>query len=220
MTGPDLVVFDFDGTLCDSAGVKTDAFARLYDDHGDEISAAVLEHHLAHQGVSRFDKIRWVEETLLGRTPTDEEVERRADRFSLLVLEGVLAAPLFPGVMEWLEGADVPLALASATPDDELRHIAEQKGVAPHFVHIGGSPTPKGEIVAQAIGVVGAEPARTVMVGDQASDVEAARHAGCAFVGVVTSTAASLPPGVATIESFAELDDAIAAGLTEGALRG
>ncbi len=37
----ELIVFDFDGTLCDSAGVKTDAFYDLYlEDHGPAFAAS------------------------------------------------------------------------------------------------------------------------------------------------------------------------------------
>ena len=35
----DLFVFDFDGTICDSANIKTEAYAVLYLDEGEEIVA-------------------------------------------------------------------------------------------------------------------------------------------------------------------------------------
>ena len=75
----ELIVFDFDGTLCDSAEVKTQAFYDLYfDSHGPAIARAVKEHHLANVGVSRYDKIRWAEGEFFGGDPTDGDVERVA----------------------------------------------------------------------------------------------------------------------------------------------
>ena len=71
-----LIVFDFDGTLCDSADVKTDAFYDLYlENHGPAFAASVKQHHLANVGVSRYDKIRYVETEMLGNQPSDDDVE-------------------------------------------------------------------------------------------------------------------------------------------------
>lgn len=205
----DLIVFDFDGTLCDSTHVKTEAFSKLYADEGATVAASVLEYHLANQGVSRFDKIRWAEEQILGRECTEGALGRRAEAFTDLVWQGVLAAPLFPGVPEYLEGADGPLALASATPEEELRRIIAHKAISGFFSHIGGSPTPKGEVVAAAITATGAHPQRTVMIGDQPSDLEAARDAGCLFMGMAAGSEARIPDGVPTVGAFDDLDAAL-----------
>ena len=54
----DAIVFDFDGVLVESVHVKGEAFYQLYEGQGQEIQEKVLAHHLAHGGVSRFDKIK------------------------------------------------------------------------------------------------------------------------------------------------------------------
>jgi len=206
----DLIVFDFDGTLCDSTHVKTEAFSNLYADQGSEVAALVLEHHISNQGVSRFDKIRWVEEQILGRACTDAALAQRAEAFADLVWQGVLSSPLFPGVREYLETSKVPLALASATPEDELRRIIDHKGIAGSFAHVGGSPTPKGDVISAAISKTGARPRRTVMVGDQPSDVAAAETAGCLFIGMAAGAEAVIPEGTPAVDGFDRLDAALA----------
>lgn len=183
----DLVVLDFDGTVCDSVGVKNDAFRLLYlEERGEDFAAAVLDYHLANLGVSRYDKIRHVETAMLGNPDPDAEVDRMAERFGRLVYEGVVAAPLLDGAAAFLaaHAGDVALCLASATPTEELARIVAAKGLAHRFAAIEGSPTPKAEIVAGFVARFARSPDRAVMVGDQPADREAARAAGIGFVGV------------------------------------
>ncbi len=107
-------------------------------------------------GVSRYDKIRYVETELLGNDPSDEEVERIAARYSQLVEDAVVDAPLFDGVSEFL--AAVPTGIrcvvASATPTEELRRIVGRKGLAGFLVAIEGSSRSKAEIIASWIAAV------------------------------------------------------------------
>jgi phosphoglycolate phosphatase-like HAD superfamily hydrolase len=181
----DLIVFDFDGTICESADVKTDAFYQLYlDEQGEEFAAAVRDYHLEYAGVSRYDKIRYYEEELLGRPCTDERMAEMADRFGGIVRDKVIAAPLVPGVAEFIaqHRGEVPMLVASATPTAELRQIVEERGIAGWFEEVEGSPTLKGDIIKTFLERRGVDPRRAVMVGDQFSDLNAAFAAGVHFV--------------------------------------
>lgn len=185
-TAVDLVVFDFDGTICESADVKTDAFYQLYlEEQGESFASAVRDYHLEHAGESRFEKIRYYEQEMLGRLCTEERLREVAGRFAGIVRDKVIAAPLVPGVADFFSShrGEVPMLVASATPTDELRHIIEVRGMSEWFDDVQGSPTPKGEIVARFVQERAADPRRVVMVGDQLSDIEAARHARVHFVG-------------------------------------
>lgn len=120
-------VFDFDGVVLESADIKTNAFRRLFDGNG-----AAVAYHLDHQGVSRYEKFRHVTTEVLGRAYTAEDERRMGERFSALVLDEVLACPFVPGARELLErrARELPLFVASGTPEDELRTIASARGVA------------------------------------------------------------------------------------------
>ena len=186
MTRVDLVVLDFDGTVCDSADVKTEAFGLLYAEHGEDVANAVVSHHLANVGVTRTEKIRYAEEVLLGRPHSTERVDQLAARFGTIVEEQVIAAPLLPGVATFLSSysGEIPIAVASATPTDELRRIVAAKGLARFFAAVEGYPPHKGAILSRYVDRYGAAPQRTAMVGDQLSDLEAAEEAGTLFVGM------------------------------------
>ncbi len=178
----DLIVFDFDGTLCDSLQVKTEAFHLLYlDEQGPKFADRVRAYHLANAGVPRYDKIRYVETEMIGSEPSDERVEEMAARFGKIVEEQVIAAPLFDGVLDFLEAVDLPVAVASATPTEELRRIIDAKCIDRFFVAVEGSPRSKGDIVTR----LASDPARVLMVGDQPSDLAAATQAGTEFIAIV-----------------------------------
>ena len=88
-----------------------------------------------------------------GNDPTDGNVEHVAARYSQLVEEAVVDAPLFDGVIEFV--TSVPLgvryAVASATPTDELRRIIDHKGLTASFAAIEGSPRSKAAILAECV---------------------------------------------------------------------
>ncbi|MCL1595566.1 MAG: HAD family hydrolase, partial [Actinomycetia bacterium] len=178
-------VFDFDGTLCDSADVKTDAFYDLYlEEQGPKFADKVLSYHLKNAGVSRYDKIRYVESELIGTPPSEQRVDDVADRFSSLVEDAVVAAPLFDGVIEFLTSlhGDFPVAIASATPTAELRRITDRKGISRFFSEIEGSPRSKDAILAGLASQYGVAPDETVMVGDQPSDARGGQAAGASIL--------------------------------------
>jgi len=177
----DLIVFDFDGTLCDSADVKTEAFYELYlDEYGSGFASTVRDYHLANTGLSRYDKIRHIERRLLGREPDEQRVEELAVRFSELVEQAVVDAPLFDGVYEFLSlrPTGTVVAVASATPTDELLRIVDRKGLSGFFDAVEGSPRSKTEIITGYLTAFNVEPRRAVMVGDQPSDLAGAHGTG------------------------------------------
>ncbi len=201
----DLVMFDFDGTLCDSVDVKTRAFYELYlDDEGPDLAAAVRDHHLSAVGASRYDKIRHVERHLLGRPLDEERVEQRARRFGRLVEDAVVAAPLFDGVMEFLEQrpAGTRFTVVSATPADELRRIVERKGIAGFFAAVDGAPRTKSSIAREHVERFSEHPHGAVVVGDQPSDAAAARAASVEAV-LITRPAPWTAP-FERVDDFAE----------------
>lgn len=184
------VFFDFDGVILDTADIKTEAFGELYRDHGPDFAARVQDYHVRHGGISRVVKIRVYEREWLGR-PVDEAREAvLIQRYAGLVLDKVLAAPPLAGALETLDALQgrMPLFVVSATPQEELRHICDQRDLTRLFTEIHGSPRKKPEILSAACAAHGLEPAACLMVGDATTDQDAAAALGMPFVGIV-------PPG-------------------------
>ena len=180
------VVLDFDGVILDSVGVKTEAFRRLFAAEGPGPQARIVAHHQANGGISRFEKFRWAYREVLKRQLSHEEERTLGLRFNALVEDAVMAAEFIPGALEFLEGFSdrLPLFVASGTPEDELRRIVLSRGLAGHFKAVRGSPARKADILGEVAAGLGASAADLVMVGDAVNDLDAAREAGAAFIGI------------------------------------
>ncbi len=209
---PQAIVFDFDGVLCDSVAVKTRAFAQLYQSAGLEIVNQIVAYHEANGGVSRFDKFRYFEGTLLGRRVTAARIRRLSQRFSHLVEQAVIAAPYIPGALEFLRDhiGIVPMFVVSGTPDEELRRILIQRQMQSFFVSAHGSPATKDVLLARIAANHGIAPQDMVMVGDSQTDLAGAEAHGIPFIGVVPPSALNpFPPTTVVIADLTELSLAL-----------
>ena len=178
------IVFDFDGVVLESADVKTDAFVELFATHGPGVQARVREHHLANLGISRFKKFAWIHRELLGRAITDDESAALGQGFSDLALARILEAPFVPGAEAALAtlAPRFPLFVASGTPQGELDHIVDARGLRSHFREVWGTPTEKPTILSDLMARFGWTPTQVLFIGDGKSDYNAAHAVGCQFL--------------------------------------
>ena len=207
LSGIELVVFDFDGVILESAQIKTDAFREMFGD-----DARAVGYHLAHQGISRFEKFRFYREQVLGLAFDDAvSVQMNAD-FDAIVQHRILAAPFVAGAVELLDGlrGRIPLYIASGTPEVELRRIVAARELEDYFDGVFGSPASKGVIAAQALSRHAVSCEQGLFIGDATADLDGAIAAGMLFVGRVAvghpnpfSTVSAL-----TVRDLAELADA------------
>ncbi len=186
--------FDFDGVLVDSVEVKTDAFASLFTTFGTEVVAKVVDHHLRHGGMNRFEKIRLYYLEFLGRSLEEDEISDLCRQFSCLVVEKVIAAPEIAGVREFLHeyAMDKPCFVVSATPQDELLEIISRRGWSDNFKDIKGAPASKKDNLSLLLRAEGLHGARCLYFGDSSADYLAARDCGVPFIGILPSPAAPL----------------------------
>ncbi len=199
----DLVVFDCDGVLLDSVAIKTATFGTLYEDLGPEAVAYVTDYHMRHGGVSRYTKFEHFHEKFFGRAITPDESAALDRRFNDLALEQLLRTPAIPGAREFLaahHGAG-PMYVASGAPQYELTVILEKMDLARYFTAIHGSPPHKAVLLRRIVEAEGADPARTLMIGDSSTDLEAARAVGTRFLGV-----GQFPPPLPWLPDLTGLD--------------
>jgi phosphoglycolate phosphatase-like HAD superfamily hydrolase len=205
---PRAIIFDFDGVILDSVGVKTKAFAQLVEAHGLEAVRKMVAYHEANGGVSRYRKFEWFYREVLGRELLEDESREMGDRFENLAFEGVLAAQFIPGAQEFLavHSAAIPFFVASGTPQDELVRIVQKRGLARYFHEVHGSPAVKSDIVRDILKRYAFVPGEVLFVGDAMTDFEAAQECGLKFVGVASDGAGPFPEGTRVIADLREME--------------
>ena len=181
------VIFDWDGVLLESADVKTQAFAELFKSVAPNRVEEILAYHIEHMGLSRYVKFQHIYARILGR-PLSAKMERvLGERFSALVFNRLLAAPLVRGAEEFLKDTarerPYELFVASGAPQEELLAIARAKGLLERVSEWHGAPKTKPEIIRDILVRYRLRPAEAVFIGDAASDRRAARATGLAFIG-------------------------------------
>jgi len=180
------IIFDCDGVILDSVDVKTNAFASLFEEYGDDAVKLITDYHLRHGGVSRFEKFKYFFREYLGRSITENEMQLLDQKFTKAALAALLKTPFIPGVKEFISAHHEtwPLYVASGAPEHELRFIFNHLKLTGYFQGVYGSPRPKHEILARIVKECEIKPEDALMVGDSHTDLAAALAVGTRFLGV------------------------------------
>ena len=104
---------------------------------------------------------------------------------------GALEEPLYDGAadaLEALEADGILLGVATGKSRRGLKAVLERHGLLRHFVTTrtadDGPGKPNPHMVQAAIAETGVEPGNVVMIGDTSFDIQMARAAGVASIGV------------------------------------
>ena len=221
-----LVVFDFDGTLVDSQGAIVQAMeqAFLTQDLPPPEPAAVR--HVV--GLKLEPAIARLLPEDAGWETAQRVAAAYREAFFALRSQPDFHEPLFPGVHETLARLNRPevcLGIATGKNRRGLLLSFERHGLAGYFVTLqtadDGPGKPHPELVRRAMAETGTERHETVLVGDTTYDMEMARNAGVAGIGVAWGYHESkelIASGAArVIESFHELHPSLSVLGTQSA---
>lgn len=177
------IFFDFDGVLAESVTAKTEAFREMYLPYGENITSQVVEYHVNHGGISRYEKFRYWEKTFFNKELSENEVNEMAKRFSSLVLQKVIEAKPVEDSIWFLEKYHKRLAfwIITGTPDDEIKIIAQKRGLMKFFRGIHGSPENKRYWTENLIEKHNLKRESTIFLGDATTDLDAANFSNLAF---------------------------------------
>lgn len=183
-----LCVFDCDGTLVDSQHRIATAMARAMADNDQPPPSRAEVRRVIGLTLARAI-------TVLAPHLNREQRQRVAHSynaaFAQLRASNDIAEPLFPGTREslialdrqgWLLGIATGKSLRGTLATLAAHDLGELFVTLQTADHAAGKPAP--EMMLRAMAETGAEPRRTVMVGDTVFDIEMARNAGVRSVGV------------------------------------
>lgn len=205
----DLIVFDWDGTLMDSAAAIVHAIQAATEDLGYAAPPAQQARHVIGLGLA----------DALQRAVPDlppEAYPRMVERYRHHYLARDQELSLFAGVESLLaELAEQGYRLAVATGKSRLGldRALDHCGLRPYFHALRCADQchskPHPQMLEELMQELGAEPQRTLMIGDTTHDLQMARNAGTGGVGVSYGAHAaadlhSLEP-LACVHTVAEL---------------
>jgi phosphoglycolate phosphatase len=205
----DLLIFDWDGTLMDSAGVIVDSIQRACEDIGLSVPSERASRQIIGLGLMQ------ALQTLLPDLPADD-YPRLVERYRHHYLGRDAEIPLFTGVASGirdLSESGFQLAVATGKSRIGLERALEASGLGAWFVatrcadQTHSKPHPA--MVLELIDELDADPARTLVIGDTSHDLLMAANAGVASLGVTYGAheAGDLHPHapVALMDSFPEV---------------
>ena len=180
----DLIVFDWDGTLVDSAQTIVESIQQASVDVGlpipvDADARSIIGLSLRPAIAALFDEI------------DAAQLQKMVERYNFHFHARDHQITLFEGVAEAmveLEDAGFMLAVATGKGRRGLEHAFEQTGLRSHFVasrcadECHSKPHP--QMLHELMDEVATPPERTVMIGDTPYDLEMARNAAVARLGV------------------------------------
>ena len=67
------LLFDFDGVILESADIKTAAYRALFKGEDSNKVEEFIDYHIQNAGISRFVKVRYFYEKILGIKITDKK---------------------------------------------------------------------------------------------------------------------------------------------------
>ena len=188
------IIFDFDGVVLESLNVKTNAFKKLYEPYGSDISKRVVEHHLENGGVSRFDKIKFYHNIFLGEDIDEKKIQKIAQKFSEMVVNEIMKVPFVDGAKQFIEDnyKRYLMFISSATPTNELNFICKQRKIAKYFQGIFGSPDSKSKHISSIMTNYSLNNREIVFIGDSSSDLDAANTHNLTFIARLSGVSNNL----------------------------
>lgn len=177
------IFFDFDGVLAESVSAKTQAFKEIYLPYGEEIAQKVVNHHIHHGGVSRFEKFKIYHKNFLNKDLNEKDIQDLATQFSNLVLQKVINSDEVEGALYFLKkyAKKMQFWIITGTPTNEIEIIAKERGIYKYFMGLHGSPKDKRYWTEFLLKKYKLNRKETIFLGDATTDYDAAQFSNLHF---------------------------------------
>lgn len=180
------IFWDFDGVILDSMPVRDKGFRYIFRDYPNEEVVKLIEYHRVQGGLSRYVKIRYFYEEILGKTITEKKVMDYAEEFSSLMKKELTnKTNLIQDSLKYIANnyKHQKMVIVSGSDQKELRFLCKELHIDGYFLTIHGSPKPKKEWVKELIEEYNIDKNTTCLIGDSINDFEAAEYGGIDFFG-------------------------------------
>lgn len=180
------IFWDFDGVILDSMNVRDWGFKEIFKNFSKPQVEELIRYHRINGGLSRYVKISYFYESILGKSITQEQVSEYANRFSLLMKSELTNKKnLIMDSVNFIKEnhKNYCFHIVSGSDQTELRYLCAELGVSEFFLSIHGSPTPKTQLVQNLLDNHGYDRESSILIGDSLNDYDAAKINKITFFG-------------------------------------
>ena len=141
--------FDCDGVVLDSNQIKSDGFYQVGLPYGHDYANRLRLYHQENGGISRYVKLRYFLEEILGRFEVSEQLNTLQEAYAESIKEKLYEARLIAGLRDFLDllPKSAKKYIVSGSDEDELNEVFTKKGLKHEFDGIYGSPRTKWEVL-------------------------------------------------------------------------
>ncbi|TDT46344.1 phosphoglycolate phosphatase-like HAD superfamily hydrolase [Maribacter spongiicola] len=180
------ILWDFDGVILDSMQVRDYGFRKIFEEHTHEQVEKLIKYHRTNGGWSRYVKIRYFYEEILGQNISEKEVLALANKFSNIMREELIKPEhLIDDSLKFIENnhTNFNFHIVSGSDENELRFLCKELKLDSYFITINGSPIAKNKLVFTVLKDFGYKKEETILIGDSINDYEAAKVNSIEFYG-------------------------------------
>ena len=171
------ILWDFDGVILDSMKIRDWGFREIFKDFDKNAVEKLITYHNLNGGLSRYVKIRYFYEKILGKNITEEVIMKYANNFSILMKEELInPSNLILDSISFIKEnhKKYNFHIVSGSDQEELRYLCRELDIDNYFISIHGSPTPKKDLIKELLEFHNYSKNDSCLIGDSINDYEAA----------------------------------------------
>jgi HAD superfamily hydrolase (TIGR01549 family) len=180
------ILWDFDGVILDSMPIREYGFREIFKEFDTTLVNKLLEYHNQNGGLSRYVKIRYFYEKLLARSITNDEINKIANYFSIIMKQQLVNKKyLIEEIVEFIKNnyQKYNFYIVSGSDQSELRFLCKELDIEQYFISVYGSPIHKNDLVKNILDKENYNKNETILIGDSINDYEASNINGINFYG-------------------------------------
>ncbi|MFA6136947.1 MAG: HAD hydrolase-like protein [Sulfurimonas sp.] len=180
------ILWDFDGVILDSMKIKGDGFKELFKEYDEEHLQLIEKYHYENGGVSRFEKIKYFFNSILGQEISKEMVEEFALKFAIIIEQKLYdKSNLMKETLHFIENnyRKYNFHIVSGAEHNELNELCKYFELSKYFKSIDGSPTKKEVLVKNVLEKYEYKKEETALIGDAMTDYYASAANEIKFYG-------------------------------------
>jgi beta-phosphoglucomutase family hydrolase len=180
------VIFDMDGVIVDSEPLQLESFNQILRPYGVQLSE---DDFMRFVGSTQVEILTAIKSEFGIAKDTHELIQSKKDAYLTLAESRMEPMPGLYELIDWLEGLDFAIGLASSSPMEDIQAILGYLDLTDHFKSVvssmdlaHGKPHP--EVFLRAAQKLGVDPSRCVVLEDSGRGVEAAKRASMVCIAM------------------------------------